>query len=326
MSTELARRPRQGIAVRSGGPIIPAVVADAGEQAAKRYLEFFTATIRNPNTRQAYARAVGGFFAWCQLHRLTLLAIEPVHVAAYIEHLTTTKSAPTVKQHLAAIRMLFDWLVTGQVVTSNPAASVRGPKYVVKKGRTPVLTAAEARHLLDSIDVSTVIGLRDRALIAVMAFSFARVGAALRMRVEDYYTQAGYRWFRLHEKGGKLHYVPAHGKAVRYLDAYLAGAGIADQKKNPLFRTVGRDRKLTERAMAPIDALKMIKRRARTASLPETIGCHTFRATGITAYLEAGGTIEGAQAIAAHESPRTTKLYDRRGDMATLEEVERIAI
>jgi len=303
---------------------LPAPVVRAGERTSARFVEFFTAHIRNPNTRRAYGRAVARFFAWCDARSIDLDQVEPVTVAAYIEQHPGSK--PTVKQHLAAIRMLFDWLVTGQVVPSNPAASVRGPKYVVKKGRTPVLTAAEARHLLDSIDVTTLIGLRDRALIALMAFSFARVGAALRMRVEDYYTQAGYRWFRLHEKGGKLHYVPAHGKAARYVDAYLAAAGIADQKKEPLFRTVGRDRKLTERPMAPIDALKMIKRRARTASLPETIGCHTFRATGITAYLEAGGTIEGAQAIAAHESPRTTKLYDRRGDMATLEEVERIAI
>lgn len=303
---------------------LPAPVARAGERTSQRFVEFFTAHIRNSNTRRAYGRAIARFFAWCDARGIDLHQVEPVTVAAYIEQHPGSK--PTVKQHLAAIRMLFDWLVTGQVVPSNPAASVRGPKYVVKKGRTPVLTAAEARHLLDSIDVTTLIGLRDRALIAVMAFSFARVGAALRMRVEDYYTQAGYRWFRLHEKGGKLHYVPAHGKAARYVDAYLAAAGIADQKKEPLFRTVGRDRELTERPMAPIDALKMIKRRARAASLPETIGCHTFRATGITAYLEAGGTIEGAQAIAAHESPRTTKLYDRRGDMATLEEVERIAI
>jgi site-specific recombinase XerD len=303
---------------------LPALVVRAGERAGRRFVEFFTAHIRNPNTRRAYGRAIAAFLAWCDERGLDLHRVEPLTVAAYIEQHPGAK--PTVKQHLAAIRMLFDWLVTGQVVPSNPAASVRGPKYVVKKGRTPVLTAAEARRLLDGIDVSTIIGLRDRALIAVMAFSFARVGAALRMRVEDYYIQAGYRWFRLHEKGGKLHYVPAHGTAARYVDAYLAAAGIAGEPKGPLFRTVGRDRRLTPRPMVPIDALKMIKRRARAVSLPETIGCHTFRATGITAYLEAGGTIEGAQAIAAHESPRTTKLYDRRGDMATLEEVERIAI
>lgn len=120
--------------------------------------------------------------------------------------------------------------------------------------------------------------------------------------------------------------MPAHRKAASYLDAYIAASGIADDRKGPLFRTLGRDRKLTDRPMAPIDALKMIKRRAKSAALPETICCHTFRATGITAYLENGGTIEGAQAIAAHESPRTTKLYDRRQDRVTVEEVNRIAI
>jgi site-specific recombinase XerD len=348
MSTELARRPRQGIAVRSGGPIIPAVVADAGEQAAKRYLEFFTATIRNPNTRQAYARAVGGFFAWCQLHRLTLLAIEPVHVAAYIEHLTTTKSAPTVKQHLAAIRMLFDWLVTGQAVPVNPAASVRGPKHVVKSGKTPVLTADQAKALLASIvpekkdgDDSdgeageeeqpeapppTIAQLRDRALISVMVHSFARVSAALAMKVSDYYTEGRRAWFRLHEKGGKRHKVPAHHNAAAYMDAYLEAAGIAAQKKSPLFRTLDERRRLTDRPMDRNDALRMIKRRARAAGLPEEICCHTFRATGITAYLENGGTIEKAQRIANHESPKTTKLYDRTSDKIDLDEIERIQI
>ena len=304
--------------------LLPAVVVMAGDRAGKRFLEFFTAHIRNANTRRAYARAVAAFFAWCDHRGIGLHQVEPVTVAAYIEQHPGSK--PTVKLHLAAIRMLFDWLVMGQVVSLNPAASVRGPKYVIKKGRTPVLTAKEARRLLDSIDTTTVIGLRDRALIGVMAFSFARVGAALGMRMEDYYTEGGQGWFRLHEKGGRLHGVPAHPKAARYLGAYIAAAGIAGDRKGPLFRTVGRDRRLTHKPMAANDALKMIKRRARAAALPGTIGCHTFRATGITAYLENGGTIEGAQAIAAHESPRTTKLYDRRGDRVTIEEVKRIAI
>ena len=116
-----------------------------------------------------------------------LVAIEPMHVAAYIRALGKDFEKPTVKQHLAAIRMLFDWLVVGQVVAINPAHSVRGPKHVVKRGKTPVLTPDEARKLLDSIDVTTLVGLRDRALIAMMAYSFARVSAAVAMRVEDYY-------------------------------------------------------------------------------------------------------------------------------------------
>ncbi len=222
--------------------------------------------------------------------------------------------------------MLFDYLVTSQVLPRNPAAPVRGPKHVVKRGKTPVLTAGQARELLDSIDISTIAGLRDRAIFGVMFFSFARVSAVTGMKVGDYY-QSGKRWsFRLHEKGGKRHDVPAHHSAEEYLDAYLEAAGIGNETKSPLFRTLGRRRQLTEEPITRNDILRMIKRRAKTAGLPASTSCHTFLATGITAYLENGGTIESAQAIAAHESPRTTKLYDRTSDEITLDEVERIAI
>ena len=231
--------------------------------------------------------------------------------------LPSSKAAPTVKQHLAAIGMLFDWLTSGGIIPFNPAASVRGPKHVVKRGKTPVLTADEARQLLDSIAVDEIdeatklpdpdrpilIGMRDRALIGVMVYSFARVSAALGMKVEDYYTEGRRAWFRLHEKGGKRHEVPAHHNAEDYLDAYLEAAGIAAEQKSPLFRSIDRHRKLTDRPMDRRNALDMIKRRAKAIGLPETICCHTFRATGITAYLENGGTIENAQQIADHESP-----------------------
>ena len=162
---------------------MPGIVADAGEHAVRRFLEFFAATIRNKNTRMAYLHAVSRFFAWCEHHKLGQLAdIEPPHVAAYIEALGKDFEKPTVKQHLAAIRMLFDWLVTGQIVATNPAHAVRGPKHVVKTGKTTVLDADQARLLLDSIDTTTVVGLRDRALISVMTFAFARIGAVVAMR------------------------------------------------------------------------------------------------------------------------------------------------
>jgi site-specific recombinase XerD len=309
---------------RIGFDRLPAVIARAGDRAARRFVEFFTATIRNRNTRLAYARAVSQFLDWCHERRFTLELIEPVVVAAYVEQ--HPGSQPTVKQHLAAIRMLFDWLVIGQVIPMNPAASVRGPKHVVKKGKTPVLTAAEARQLLDSIDVSTVMGLRDRALIGLTVYSFARVSAAVGMNVEDYYQQGKRWWLRLHEKGGKRHEVPAHHNAEAYVDSYLTATGIASERKGPLFRTVDRVGLPTANRMTRNDVLRMIKRRAKAAALPNAVCCHTFRATGITAYLENGGTIENAQAIAAHESPRTTKLYDRTGDEITLDEVERILI
>ena len=343
MTWDLVKRPeihdskgQGGLSPAVGGFIVPAFIADHGEDAARRFVEFFTANIPNDNTRAAYARAVMRFIRWSEAKGVGLHQVEPVIVAAYIKEFGGTHSRPTVKQHLAAIRMLFDWFVTGHVMKSNPAGSVRGPKHVVKQGTTPVLTADEARKLLDSIETErenkdgtkspVMAGLRDRALIGLMVYSFARVSAALTMRVEDYYTQGRRGRFRLHEKGGKLHQVPAHHNAEAYLDDYVEAAKIADDRKGPLFRTIDRTRTLTASPMSRYDALKMIKRRARAAGLPPDICNHTFRATGITAYLDNGGTIENAQAIAAHESPRTTKLYDRTSDAITLDEVERILI
>ncbi len=309
----------------SGLSKLPPAIVRAGERARWRFIEFFAANIRNRNTRAAYAHAILQFFQWCEERGLLDLPdIQPVIIAAYIEQ--HRGSAPTVKQHLAAIRMLFDWLVTGQVVPMNPASAVRGPKYVVTRGKTPVLTADEARQLLDSIDTGGIVGLRDRALIGLMCYTFARVSAMVGMKVEDYYQNGKRWWVRLHEKGGKRHEVPAHHNAEAYLDAYITAAGIVDQPKGPLFRSADRFRQLTLNPMTRTDVLRMIKRRALDAGLPSSTCCHTFRATGITAYLENGGTIENAQVIAAHESPRTTKLYDRTSDEITLDEVERIAI
>jgi integrase/recombinase XerD len=316
--------PRRDLA-RAGFETLPAAILRAGDRAGWRFVEFFTANIRNKNTRAAYAHAVTEFFSWCESRGIVDLAqIKPVLIAAYIEK--HPGAPPTVKQHLAAIRMLFDWLVTGQVVEVNPASSVRGPKYVVKRGKTPVLTADQARTLIDSIKIDSIVGLRDRALIGVMVYSFARVSATIHMRVEDYYQNGKRWWFRLHEKGGKLHDVPAHHNAETYMDAYLAAAGIVDEKKGPLFRSVDKFKTLTLNPMTRTDVLRMIKRRAILAGLPYSTCCHTFRATGITEYLKNGGTLEKAQAIADHESARTTKLYDRRNDEISLDEIERISI
>jgi site-specific recombinase XerD len=324
MSSEIIPIPRRDL-TRAGVENLPAVICRAGEAAAWRFIEFFTVTIRNRNTRAAYAEAVRQFFDWCDKHRIqSLEQIKPVVIAAYIEQ--HAGSAPTVKQHLAAIRMLFDFLVIGQIVPMNPASSVRGPKHVVKRGKTPVLKADQARTLIDSIKTDTIVGLRDRAVIALMCYTFARVSAMVHMRVEDYYQNGKRWWVRLHEKGGKRHEVPAHHNAEEYLDAYLDAVGIWDEKKSPLFRSVDKHRRITANPMTRTDVLRMVKRRALDAGLPSSTCCHTFRATGITAYLENGGTIENAQAIAAHESPRTTKLYDRTSDEITLDEVERIAI
>src|SRR5947209_15290898 len=180
--------------------VVPAFIAQGGERAGFAFVDFFTAQIRNRNTRAAYAVAVRTFCSWCDAREITLKTLPTHHVAAYVELLGKRYSTPTIKQHLAAIRMLFDWLVVRQVVDMNPAAAVRGPKHVVKRGKTPVLEADEARTLLESIDVSTLVGLRDRALIALLIYTFARVSAAIGMNVEDYYVQGRRSWVRLHEK------------------------------------------------------------------------------------------------------------------------------
>ena len=308
--------------IRSGA--VPALYA-GDDRAARRTLEFFTVTIRNPNTRRAYGRAAADFADWCQAHGISdLQAIQPMHVAAYIEGLQM--AAPSIKLHLAALRMLFDWLVVGQVMASNPATSVRGPRHSVKKGSTPVLAADEARALLDVTDTSTPVGLRDRALIGLMVYTFARVGAVIKMTPDDVYLQARRTWVRLHEKGGKRHEMPCHHNLDEYLHAYIEGAQLAGTK-GFLFRSAaGRTGRLTENPMSQADVYRMIRRRAVAAGIATRIGCHTFRATGITEYLRNGGKLEIAQQMANHENARTTGLYDRRNDQVSLDEVERIVI
>jgi site-specific recombinase XerD len=307
---------------------VPVLISQAGERAGMRFLEFFTANIRNPNTRRAYARAADEFLTWCaDVGVPTLAAVAPLHVSTWIELQMQRLAAPSVKQRLAAIRHLFDWLVVGQVVPHNPAASVRGPSHTARTGKTPVLDALETRQLLDSIDISSVAGLRDRALIALMVFSFARIGAALGMRVEDVYKQNRRLWVRLREKGGKQHTVPCHHTLEAYLREYLVGAQLENDAKGPLFRTIGRGTgKLSRTALPQANAHAMVRRRASAAGIETLIGNHTFRATGITAYLKSGGALENAAAMANHSSTRTTQLYDRRSDDVSLDEVERIKV
>ena len=186
----------------------------------------------------------------------------------------------------------------------------------------------EVRGLLNGIDLSTLAGLRDRALIGVLVFRFARITAAVSMRVADYYTQGRQSFFRLHEKDGRYNVVPAHHLAQEYVDAYLEAAELAEDRKGPLFRScaVGRQDRLEDRAMSRATALRMIKRRARQAGLPAEICAHSFRGTGITKYLRNGSDLEVAARIAGHESTRTTQLYNRVQEEISLDEIERIHI
>ena len=313
---------------------VPALIEEAGPEAFTRFLEFFTAQIRNRNTRDAYARAVSQFFGWLHEHGIVRLTeIQPVHIAAWVEGKTQTQNPQTVKQHLAAVKKLFDWLVIGKILPSNPATIVKGPKYSYTKGKTPILLAADARRFLDHLSGDSISERRDRALIALMTYTFARISAALAMNVNDVFPQHHRLWVRLHEKGGKYLEMPCHHNLELYLKEYLEAAGIEDDKKGPLFRRLNGGRKpetqaLTQSRLHRTEALLMIKRRAKQAGIPNPGMCnHSFRGTGITAYLSnPDAKLEHAQTMAGHADPKTTRIYDRRSEVLSLDEVERIGI
>jgi len=217
--------------------------------------------------------------------------------------------------------------VVGQIVPVNPASSVRGPSHVVKRGKTPVLSPREARRVLDAIDATTQVGLRDRALIGLMVYSFARIGVAVGMKVEDVFVRNRRLWVRLREESGKQHEMPCHHNLEIFLQEYLDGAGIAGDPKGPLFPTIGRTTgELTTTPLPQANAYAMMRRRAVAVGIKTRVGNHTCRATGITAYLKNGGALENAAAMANHASIRTTQRYDRRQEEINLEEVERISI
>jgi site-specific recombinase XerD len=328
---------------------LPGLFVSPGGDAAERFVDFFAASIRNRHTRRAYYHVACSFASWtASVGVKDLQLVTPLHVATYIEALTRSHSRPTAKQHLAALRRLFDWLVVARVCDTNPAQVVRGPKYSARRGKSPVLDAEDVRALFGSIDTSTLIGLRDRALIGLMVYSFSRVGAATGMKLKDVIDTGKGMTVRLLEKGGKRRELPAHSVLRRYLADYIRAAGLTDANA-PLFRTIKRatlgkrDQRrvaaeglgasavhemlrayLTTRPMSQADAYRMVRRRAMAAGIRVKLGNHSWRATGITTYLNNGGSLENAQDIAGHASPKTTRLYDRRDEADMRAEITRI--
>lgn len=304
--------------------LLPATIVKLGESASRSFLSFFVDNIRNKNTREAYMRAVKRFFDWCDRRGLAFAQIQSFHVSAYVEELGLSLAVSSVKQNLAALRTLFDWLMVRQVCAENPCHPVRGPRLRVDTGKTPVLDEFEAKLLLESIDGTDLVSLRDRALIALMVYSFARITAALAMDVSDLSHRGRRMWIRLKEKGGRQHAMPCHHKLEEHLDAYIHEAVISE---GPLFRSAkGRTGMLTANRLLRTNAFDAVRRRARQAGILTPICPHTFRATGITNYLKNSGSLEVAQRMAAHADTRTTKLYDRRNEHVSLDEIERITI
>lgn len=307
---------------------VPELISNAGDDAIKRFVEFFAAQIRNPNTRAAYVTSAKDFLGWCHQNGISdLVDIEPVHVAAWVELKLTEMAASSVKARLSGLSKLFDWLVTGQVFKINPAQSVQSPKHRVRVGKTPILVTEDARHFINSIETDTIIGLRDRALISVMTYGYVRISAALGMNVKDIYTKRHRLWMHIYEKGGLELDIPCHHNLEQYMREYLEAANLLDQPNGPLFRSMTPHGQMHEKRLKRQNAWDMVKRRAKKACI-ETPGIcnHTFRGTGITAYLDNGGDIDNARYQAGHADSRTTKLYDRTAEEVSLDEVERIGI
>jgi len=286
----------------------PVMVASEGPAARFAWDEFFAGELPNPHTRDAYARAVRRFLFWCDAHGLSLHSITPGTVGDYF--FRHPGSVPTKKLHLAAVRRFFDRLVVRHVVVLNPALSVRAERYQVVEGKTPEITVPQARTLLASISPAHVVGLRDRAVVAVLVYTAVRVGAVSGLTLRDL-RHDGTQWtLRFAEKGGKSREIPVRHDLEGMLFAYLDAAGLRPGAPEPVFRSAaGKTRTLTGRKMTASDMCRMVKRRLQDAGLPTHLSPHSFRVTTITDLLEQGVPLDEVQHLAGHADPRTTRLY-----------------
>ena len=306
--------------------LVPALVVNAGQRAQEEFIGFFAAEIANPNTREHYLRDVARFARWCEVRGFRLEQVSAIHLAAYREEIRRELAPPSVKRHFSALRRLFAWWVEKGVLERNPVREVKTERFSRTEGKTPAFELEDMQKLLGSFDTESLMGLRDRALIGVMAFTFARVEAAVGLKLKDYYPLGKRYYLRLDEKGGKQREIPCHNLLEVYLDAYIEAAGIAGERDAPLFRSGrGRTGLLTDKGVSRTDAYAMVQRRVKGAGIEGRFSCHSFRATGITNFLENGGLLEKAQWIAGHSDSRTTKLYDRRNLKASVTDIEKIS-
>jgi integrase/recombinase XerD len=305
---------------------LPALIRDAGRAARFAFEEFLHGQIRNPSTRKAYLHSIRQFSDWCAAHGLELIQVTPADVARFLDGLPV--AVPTRKLHLAALRRFFDGLVLRHVLILNPALSVRCERYQVIEGKTPEITVEHARRLLNSVDVSHVVGQRDFMLIGILIYTAARVGAVARLRRRDFYEVGDQFYLRFHEKGGKVREIPARHDLQQSLNEFLDRSGLRNaDPQSPLFRTTERKTKrLTQRGMTADDIARMVKRRLRDAGLSTRLSPHSFRVTTITDLLEQGVPLADVQYLAGHADPRTTRLYDRRQRRVTRNIVERISV
>jgi site-specific recombinase XerD len=304
---------------------LPASIRAAGPAAGFAWEEFFQGHIRNQHTRTSYLRAVRRFLRWFEEKNVELPRITPGMVGQYFNDLPL--SAPSKKLHLAAIRALFDVLVNRHVVVLNPAHHVRTERYSADEGKTPTITVELAKKLLASIKLESLLDYRDRAIIAVLIYTAARAGAVAKLRLRDFAPEAGQFALRFSEKGGKSRCIPCRHDLQKFLHDYLFVTGLDGAKGDaPLFRTLGKDGRFSERSVSGIDICRLVKRRLQAAGLPNNLSPHSFRSGTATDLLSQGISLEDVQTLLSHSDVRTTRLYDRRQRQVTRNIVERISV
>jgi integrase/recombinase XerC len=298
---------------------LPTLILQAGPRVTERVVTFFAVEINNPHTRRAYVRATLGFYAWMERRGLALETIRPLDVAAWMQALKEEGLAVTsIKQQLAAVRILGDYLVRGGVLEANAAANLRGPEGSIRHGKTPMLNAVEANQLLASIPDDRISNLRDRAFIALMIFTFAGIDAALSRQVRDVFRRGKQLWIRLPEKNGNLRNVPCNHQLARDLTAYMQADGFRGSSTSPLFRTVARKAtRLSSQPLPQSDAWEVVRRRARAAGVSVEICNQTFRFTR--------NALEQASNNPGPADPKTW-LHERRSDGNAQADVERFRL
>jgi len=315
------------------GLIPPEILIHSGQSAIKLYNDYLHLSIRSDDSRQTYRSALSLFFRFCDTQGIKeILDIEPRHVRAYLDHRTKELGrVSSARTHYSAIKGFGQYCVEKQFLATNPAASVKYAFVNPRKGKTPIMSAEDVRSLLLSIpdDVDCTdkpakqTDLRDKALVSLMAYTFARIGGILSARIGDLRYEENILWLDMIEKGSKSHSLPISGAPRAFLESYIRDCGLSD-KTAPLFQSANRNGKLTGKPYDRGNSRRMIASRAKKLGIAGNTKNHTFRATGITHFLEGGGRLDDAQDIANHSNSSTTRRYDRRSNQRLVEVLKQV--
>jgi integrase/recombinase XerD len=315
--------------------LISRIPAYPGHRASvnDRLKDLFFAQLPNENTRAAYASALRYFFHFCEANAVMIEEASPRLIAAWLK--TAGKSPRTQRVYLAAVRRFYNELGLAGILKGNPATIVRLERLDIREGATSVFEPQELNAFFASQVRHSLLTLRNVALFRTLFHQVPRVSAVVNLRVGDYHARGNVYFLRLKEKRGKINSFPVHPRAREALDDWLSTSGLSGSPDAPLFprfsvyrdtlfSTPGPDGRPIFQPLNRRAVYRLIRRITANAGIQKKLGCHSFRATGITFFLKNGGSVEIAQRFAQHRDRSTTDLYDRRGDDILQDEIVRI--